>query len=133
MIKSITTNYLSGRELTYSITTNYIAGTELTYSITSNYIAGTELTNMQIPHFYRTAVSSGAGTAYHSGTPTFIPSFSGVRVALYFTFFVMFCRSLFVLLFFSLVGIVKHFLVCMTRFLNNCQLKFLDQVRSYSI
>jgi hypothetical protein len=40
---------------------------------------------------------------------TFIPSFSGVRVALYFTFFVMFCRSLFVLLFFSLVGIVKHF------------------------
>ena len=80
--------------------TSYIAGTELTYSITTNYIAGTELTNMQIPHFYRTGVSSGGGTAYHSGTPAFIPSFSGVRVALYFTFFVMFCRSLFVLLIF---------------------------------
>ena len=127
------TNYIAGTELTYSIMTNYIAGTELAYSIKTNYIAGTELTNLQIPHYYRTGVSSGAGIAYHSGIPAFIPSFSGVRVALYFTFFVMFGRSLFVLLFFSLVGIVKHFSVCMTRFLNNCQLKFLDQVRSYSI
>ena len=41
-------------------------------------------------------VTSGAGTAYPSGTPEFTPVFSGVRVPQSLVFSVMFCRSLFV-------------------------------------
>ena len=43
-------------------------------------------------------VTRGAGTAFHSGAPEFIPSFSGVRVARSLIFYLVVCRSLFVLL-----------------------------------
>jgi hypothetical protein len=42
--------------------------------------------------------TSGAGIGYPSGAPVFTPGFSGVRVTS--CFICMFCRSLFVLLFF---------------------------------
>jgi hypothetical protein len=45
-----------------------------------------------------TGATFGAGTAYPSGVPEFIPCFCGVRVARSLVFCVMFCRSLFVLL-----------------------------------
>jgi hypothetical protein len=40
----------------------------------------------------------GTGTAYPSGVPEFTPIFSGVCIARYLVFCVMFCKSLFVLL-----------------------------------
>jgi hypothetical protein len=40
----------------------------------------------------------GAGTAYPSGPPEFNQVFSGVRIARFLVFYVVFCRSLFVLL-----------------------------------
>jgi len=50
-----------------------------------------------------TGVTSGARPAYHSGAPEFTPVFSGVRVAHYLVFCVVFCQSLFVFCpFFSL-------------------------------
>ena len=42
--------------------------------------------------------SSGAGTTYPSGAPKFTPVFSGVHVTRSSVLYVLFCRSLFVLL-----------------------------------
>jgi hypothetical protein len=53
---------------------------------------------MKVDRF--TGANSGSGTAYTSGPPLFTPCFSGVRVIRSFDICVMFCRSLFVLLFF---------------------------------
>ena len=39
-----------------------------------------------------------AGTAHPSGTPEFTTGFSSIRVAQYLVFYVMFCRSLFIIL-----------------------------------
>jgi len=56
-----------------------------------------------------TGVTCGAGTANRSGAPEFIPVFNGVRVARSLVFFVMLCRSLFVLL---SIFIFSHCIVC---------------------
>ena len=48
--------------------------------------------------FNTRGVASGAGTAYPSGTPEFIPACNRVRVTRSFALSCMFCRSLFVLL-----------------------------------
>jgi hypothetical protein len=48
-----------------------------------------------------TVITSGAGTAYPSGAPELTPVFSEVRVTRSLDLFVMFCKSLFVLLTFS--------------------------------
>ena len=67
-------------------------------------------------------VTSGARSAYPSGAPEFIPSFSVVRVVRSLMFGAVFCRSLFVLVPLAIVlsvllftafdpfGILKHFL-----------------------
>ena len=47
-----------------------------------------------------TGVTSGAGTAYPSGAPEFIPGFQWDSCYSIFSFICMFCRSLFVLLYF---------------------------------
>ena len=44
---------------------------------------------------YTMGTTRGAVTAYPSGTPKFAQVFSGVRVARYLVFRVMFCRSMF--------------------------------------
>jgi hypothetical protein len=49
-----------------------------------------------------TSITSGAGTANPSGNLSSLLDFSGVRVARCLVFCVMFCRSIFVLLSFSL-------------------------------
>jgi hypothetical protein len=45
-------------------------------------------------------ITCGAGTANPSGAPEFTPVFSGVRVARSLLFCIMFCRSLFIRLYF---------------------------------
>ena len=65
------------------------------------------------------SATCGARTAYPSGTPEFIPVFSGIHVARALVLYAMFCRSLFVLLVivfpvllrFTASGIFKHFLI----------------------
>ena len=61
-----------------------------------------------------TGWTSGARTAYPSGTPEFFPGFSEVRVTRSLVLCVMFCRSLFVLLSFFLLAIVLSVLLQIT-------------------
>ena len=57
-----------------------------------------------------TGAISGSGTAYPSGAPEFTPGFSGVRVTQS-SFMCMFCRSLFVLLYFFFLAIILSVLL----------------------
>jgi hypothetical protein len=70
-----------------------------------NNLPGTLL----IPHFFFHSsinVTSGVGTAYPSGAPAFTPGFKWSSCYSIFSFICMFCRSLFVLLFFFRLAIV---------------------------
>ena len=51
-------------------------------------------------------LTSGAGTAYPSGAPDFTPRFEWGSCYSIFSFICMFCRSLFVLLYFFFLAIV---------------------------
>ena len=60
-----------------------------------------------------TGATNGAGTAYPSGAPEFTPEFQYSSCYSIFSFICMFCRSLFVLLYFFF----RHCVVCLA--LNN--------------
>jgi hypothetical protein len=47
-----------------------------------------------------TGATGGVGTAYPSEAPVFTPVFCGFRISQFFIFCEMFCRSLFLILFF---------------------------------
>jgi len=65
-------------------------------------------------HFYLTSLISVAGTAFPSGAPVFNLGVSAVRVARYFVFCIVFCRSLFIRWAFFLLTIVLSVLVRFT-------------------
>jgi hypothetical protein len=72
-------------------------------------------------------VIRGAGAAGASGAPEFTPCFSGVRVARSLVFFVVFCKSLFVLLFFFYWSLSDPLYTASDYFSDNFKL-FLDKV-----
>jgi hypothetical protein len=64
--------------------------------------------SLSAANLYMTVVTSGVATAYPVGATEFTLVFSGIRVAQFVVFCVVFCRSLFVL-FLLTICIVLYF------------------------